>query len=128
MADANTQAAVTALKQKITIRFNNNEYVFKMPTFFDRIKISGTAAKLRKEGDPDGTGFSLGYDPSAVMLTEKIATFMELLDSTTAAWVYYPDEHGKPGMDVRQWPDDAPVMEVVDQFNEELAKFRAGRV
>jgi hypothetical protein len=122
------QAASVALKNELTITYNNQEYVFKIPSIGDRILISGRAAKLRKESDPDGTGISLGYDPSAVMLTEKIATFMVLLKSTSSPWVYFPDEHGKPGMDVTKWPDDVPIMEVVDEFNDELAKFRGARV
>lgn len=129
MADnEQAQAANIALRNELTINHNNQQYVFKIPTIGDRILIAGRAAKLRKESDPEGTGISLGYDPSAVMLTEKIATFMVLLNSTSSPWVYYPDEHGKPAMDVNKWPDDCPIMEVVDQFNDELAKFRGARV
>src|SRR5208282_2773545 len=106
------------------VLYGEFEYTFKVPSIKDRMDIQGKAALIRKQSDPEGTGFSLGYDPSTVMLSDKIATFMVLLKDTSAPWVYSPDVVGKPVIDIDKWPDNVPILEVVDQFNVELAKFR----
>ena len=114
----------TALKNEIIIEKDGETYTFKVPSIKDRIKIAATGADLRKESDPKGNGITLGYDPSAVLFTDTIATFMVLLKSTSAKWVYSPDAAGKPVIDLDKWPDSVPIMEVVSQFNDELDKFR----
>lgn len=117
----------TALKNEITVDYNGETFVFKIPSMKDRIDIAARAADLRKEADPKGQGITLGYDPSAVLLTDTVATFMVLLKSTSAKWVYSPDDSGKPQIDLSKWQDDVPLLEVVNQFNAELEKFRAQR-
>jgi hypothetical protein len=114
----------TALKNEIIIEYEGESYVFKVPSIKDRIKIAATGADLRKEADPKGNGITLGYDPTAVLFTDTIATFMVLLKSSTAKWVYGGDVSNNPKIDLDKWPDSVPVMEVVNQFNEELDKFR----
>lgn len=112
------------LKNEITIHYAGEEYLFKIPSVRDRIRIAAEAAKIRKDNDPDGNGVQLGYDPTSVMLTDRIATFTVLIKNASAKWVYQPSAQG-PFIDIDKWPDDVPVMEVVDQFNNELAEFRA---
>jgi hypothetical protein len=114
----------TALKNEITIEHGGETYVFKVPSIKDRIDIAATGADLRKKADPERNGITLGYDPGAVLFTDTIATFMVLLKSTSAKWVYAGDTSNNPKVDLDKWPDNVPVMEVVNQFNEELEKFR----
>lgn len=115
------------LQSKLTIKHGNYNYVFKIPSIKDRLGITARAAKLRQESDTEGNGIALGYDPSAVIISEKLAKFLTLLQETDAPWVYTPDAAGKPSMSIDNWADDVPVMEVVDQFEVELDKFRADR-
>jgi len=113
------------IKSEITVKVGEEEFTFKIPSMQDRIKISAYAVKLRRDADPDGNVTALGYDPSVVTQTEYLATFIKLIKSSTAKWVYSPDAHGQPSINLDNWPDTAPVMEVVDQFNKELATFRS---
>lgn len=116
----------SVLQNLLTITYDNETYKFKIPSIQDRININGIAAKIRKDSDPEGNGIALGYDPSSVLLTDKIATFMHLMKETSAKWVYTPGDSGKPIMNMANWSDDVPILEVIDQFNIELDKFRKG--
>jgi hypothetical protein len=115
----------TALKNQIEVMYENQSYTFKIPSIKDRIRIAGVAADLRKSADPQGNGITLGYDPTTVLFTDTVATLMVLLITTSAPWVYTIGLDGKPTIDLDKWPDTVPVMEVIDQFNKELDKFRA---
>lgn len=115
------------LQNELTVTYGPDTYVFKIPSIKDRLSIAAHAAKLRKDSDPEGNGIALGYDPSAVILSDKLATFIVLLKNTSAKWVYAPAENGKPQIDIENWSDDVPVMEVIDQFNNELEIFRNNR-
>jgi hypothetical protein len=123
MSDNSPTNVENVLKGEITIHYNNDAYIFKVPSVRDRLHIAAKAAQLRKETDPEGNGIALGYDPTALMLSDRIATLLVLLRSSEAKWVYSPGPTG-PVMDVDKWPDNAPIMEVIDQFNNELEMFR----
>ena len=122
-----TETTQTVLQNEIKVVHENQEYNFKIPSVKDRLSIAALAAKLRKDNDPDKNGIMLGYDPAAVMLTDRLATFMVLLKTTSAPWVYSIDGQGHNVMDIDRWGDDVPVLEVIDQFNTELDKFRGQR-
>ncbi len=115
------------LQNQLTVKHENDEFVFKIPSIKDRLTIAAKAAKLRQESDPEGNAIALGYDPSAVVLSDRLATFIILLKETSASWVFTPNESGKKEINIGNWADDVPVMEVVEQFNIELDKFRAER-
>ena|SRR5579872_592503 len=126
MSDETTMPEA-ALTNKLRVVYNNEEFLFRIPSMSDKLKILGIAAALRGESDPNGNGIALGYDLTAIMITEKLATFKHLLDSTSAKWVYAPNDKGQFVIDFSKWPDDAPFSEVIDEFNKELANFRANR-
>ena len=112
------------IQSELTIKLGEDEFTFKIPSMQDRIKIAAYAVKLRRDADPDGNVTALGYDPSVVTQTEYLATFIKLVKTSTAKWVYSPDANGQPSINLDKWPDNAPFMEVVDQFNKELDAFR----
>ena len=116
--------AETIIKDELTVKVGDHEYTFKIPSIKDRLQIAAYAVKLRRDADPDGQVIALGYDPSIVAYTEVLATFMTLIKSSDAPWVYSPDNNGQPSLNIDKWPDNVPVMEVVDKFNQELATFR----
>lgn len=121
---AEAQKAEQFLKETIVVSINNETYEFRIPSVRDRMKIDSYAAKLRRDNDPDGAGLVYGYTPVSLMYFDNIASFMILLKSTSAKWVYTPDDVGKPIMNIDKWAEDAPVMEVMEQFSKELIKFR----
>lgn len=112
------------IKSELTVKVGEDEFTLKIPSMKDRLEISAYAIKLRKDADPDGNVTALGYDPSMVNQTEYLATFIKLIKNSTAKWVYSPDISGQPSINIEKWPDNVPVMEVVNQFNEELDSFR----
>lgn len=114
----------TILAKELDISYEGETYKFKIPSVWDQIRIMGIAVQLRKEADPDNNGISLGYDPTTVLVTERLATFKHLVQASSAKWVYSPDSKGQLVMDITKWPDDAPFSEVVEVFNAELARFR----
>ena len=110
------------LKRELKIVHGGEEYTFKIPSVKDRLKILGKAVELRQEV---GGSVATGYDPNLVISTETLATFLTLVQGSSAKWVYSPGHDNKPVMDLDQWPDNVPVAEVVDQFQKELDTFRA---
>ena len=112
------------IKSELTVKIGEDEFTFRIPSMKDRLEISAYAIKLRRDADPDGNVTALGYDPSMVNQTEYLATFIKLIKNSTARWVYSPDVAGQPSINLDKWPDDVPVMEVVNKFNEELDSFR----
>lgn len=122
-----TAKAEQFFKEEIVVMHGKAEYTFKIPTVKDRMKISGMAAKFRRDNDPDGNGLIYGYDPLAIMYGNSVAMFVTLLIQTSARWVYTPDEIGKPQINMDKWPDDAPVQEVIELFNTKLVEFREAR-
>jgi hypothetical protein len=116
------------LKDVINVSVNGNTFSFRIPSVKDKLKISALAAKLRRDNDPDGTGFAYGYDVMSMMFFDSIATFMTLYKDSDAPWVFTPNpEDNKPEMNLDKWPNDAPIVEVIEQFNTELATFRKAR-
>lgn len=112
------------IKDELTVKVGEDEYTLKIPSIKDRLQIAAYAVKLRRDADPDGMVTSLGYDPNMVMYTETLATFITLIKNSTARWVYSPDAAGQPSINIDKWPDNVPIMEVIDQFNKELETFR----
>lgn len=112
------------IKDELTVKVGDYEYTFKIPSVKDRLKIAAAAVRYRSDANADGQVVALGYDPSIVGYTEVLATFTTLIKATDAPWVYTPDVNGQPGINIDKWPDNAPFMEVIDQFNKELDTFR----
>lgn len=121
MAESNN--VETVLQKQLTITYGGDEFIFRIPSMKDRMRIYAEAAKLRADSAADGNGISLGFDPNATSISNQIATFTVLLASTSAKWVYTPGPTGAH-IDLERWPDDAPVAEVIDQFYNELETFR----
>jgi hypothetical protein len=111
------------LQKQLTVQYNGDDFVFKIPSMQDNLNILARANELRRDSTSDGNAISLGFDPAATTLTNQIATFRELLVSTSAKWVYTAGPKG-PEMNLNNWPSDVPITEVVDKFNQELDTFR----
>lgn len=113
------------LQKTLVIKYDNHEYEFKIPSFNDRLLISSLSASLQRKFDPDGNG-TLVPDLMTANLFEAYANFKHLLVRTDATWVYSNSNDAKPEMDIKNWPDDVPIVEIVRQFYSELATFREG--
>ena len=113
------------LKNEIVISYNNEQYAFKIPTMWNLLEVGKKSAEIRRELDPTNTA-NLGSDPSMLMFTEQLARFITLLNSTDAKWVYSVVDR-KPVVDYRNWSADVPILEVMNQFDTELDKFREAR-
>lgn len=110
-------------KQSITVNYNGEQFEFRIPSMKDKITIDGVAAKLRRDGDPDGIGLVYGYDPMALGFTIALAKFSTLIKGGPP-WVYTPDKDGKPIIDINKWPDNTPIEEVVAELDKQLDEFR----
>lgn len=122
--ESKTPSIETILAKELSIEHAGETYTFKIPSMWDQLRILGIAAQLRREADPDNNGITLGYDPTTVLITERLATFKHLVQASSAKWVYSVDGKGQLIMDISKWPEDAPFSEVVEVFNAELARFR----
>lgn len=111
-------------QQVITVHYNGDTYEFKVPSVSDKVNIASSAAKLRRDGDPDGIGVAYGYDPMSLLYIQKLATFKVLIKAGPP-WIFSPDKDKKPVVDIEKLPDDFPIEEVMDQFDKELELFRA---
>lgn len=114
------------LKNTVTVTAGGFHFTLRIPSMKDRMKISSMAAKLRRDNDPDGTGFAYGYDIMSMQLFDQVATFIVLYKDSDCPWVLTPspEDASKPVMDTDKWPENAPIAEVIEQFNIELDKFR----
>lgn len=117
------------LQKTLTVKYDGNEYEFKIPSFKDRLEITQLSQSLQSKYSPrdvDDMGGMMFPDLATGALFDAYAAFKHLLVRTSATWVFGPDANAKPTMDIGEWPSDAPVMEVVGEFYKELATFRKG--
>jgi hypothetical protein len=115
------------LKDTIVVSHEGLEYEFHIPSVSDRVKIYARAAKIRKDADPDGMGLAYGYNFLDTAYIDNLAQFLVLIKTSSAPWVFTPDATGKPVLNPDKWPSDAPIVEVIEKFTEELEKFREER-
>ena len=98
-------------------------YIFKIPGVRDEAKIGSYARFLRVQDDPNGVGAAEGLDFNSFFTYQALATFAVLLRKASVTWPFSPDKTGKPVVDVNQFPDDAPVLEVYEGYLDALARF-----
>ena len=117
------------LKQTITVQYGEFSYEFRVPTFRDVLTIQGLSASIRRQFEPDsGTNAILSVDLIGMQFYESVARFQTLIERSSNPYCFTPSKGSqKPTINFEDWPDDFPVMEVVAQFNQELALFRETR-
>jgi hypothetical protein len=116
----------SVLQDSLIVSYNNESFVFKIPSIKDRMRISSYAAKLRRETDPDGLGLAMGYDAGSSVMFEAVAGLICLIKEAPPRWMK-PSSNGTPAIDLDSLGEDMPVMEVMNQFYLELDRFRQER-
>lgn len=114
-------------QQELTVSVLGETYQFKLPSFRDEARIGSLARFLRAQDDPEHVGSAEGLDFNTFFKYEALATFPVLLQRATVTWPYSAGKDGKPVVDIDQFPDDAPIMEVYEAYLDALAMFRKSR-
>ena len=111
----------------ITVSVLGETYQFKIPSFRDEARIGSIARFLRAQDDPEHVGSADGLDFNTFFKYEALATFPILLQRSTVTWPYSAGKDGKPVVDIDQFPDSAPIMEVYEAYLDALAMFLKSR-
>lgn len=111
-------------QQELTVSVLGETYQFKLPSFRDEARIGSLARFLRAQDDPEHVGSAEGLDFNTFFKYEALATFPVLLQRATVTWPYSAGKDGKPVVDIDQFPDNAPIMEVYEAYLDALAMFR----
>ena len=122
-----TEQSNPLTQQELTVSVLGETYQFKIPSFRDEARIGSLARFLRAQDDPEHVGSADGLDFNTFFKYEALATFPILLQRSTATWPYSAGKDGKPIVDVDQFPNDAPIMEVYEAYLDALAMFRKNR-
>jgi hypothetical protein len=129
------------LQTTIDVEVDGLKFLFAIPSFKDEIKIGLLKKQIRRNMEfellgPNPTGQQVmmsGGEPTYDNVTETYvqvaAHFRLLLKQADAAWIYSPDENGKPVADYTKWPDDKfnIIVTAGVQFADKLSRFRSGR-
>ena len=122
-----TEQSNPLTQQELTVSVLGETYQFKIPSFRDEARIGSLARFLRAQDDPEHVGSAEGLDFNTFFKYEALATFPVLLQRATVTWPYSAGKDGKPVVDIDQFPDDAPIMEVYEAYLDALAMFRKSR-
>lgn len=116
-------------KEELEIKVGEDRFIFRIPTFYDEIKIGFEARQLRRELDPMGVGAPDGLDYSTFQLVQTVATMRVVLKQSSAKWVKTPTEKGDLIIDYTKWNADAVAIieQVGAGYVEQLGRFRARR-
>lgn len=124
--------ASNVLKGTLTVKHGDDEFVFRVPSIKDDIRIGQAARLIRAETDPNGYGGEDGLDENAVLLSRFLAMFRVLFESTSAPWLpIKTEQRGKEMVslvDTDNIPNDRvnAVAEIGLMLEAEVARFRAG--
>lgn len=122
------------LQDTIEIKHNNEVFIFRIPSYFDELKIGARERDIRREisqevggdisGNPDG------LDSQTFFMIQTAARFEILLQKADCNWVYSPGEDGRPTIDYKKWPKDkvGDIVSIGVRFTDELTTFRSGRL
>lgn len=122
------------LQDTIEIKHNNEVFIFRIPSYFDELKIGARERDIRREisqeiggdisGNPDG------LDSQTFFMIQTAARFEILLQKADCNWMYSPGDDGKPIVDYKKWPKDkvGDIVSIGVRFTDELTTFRSGRV
>lgn len=111
-------------KNVITVVYENETYVLRIPTPIDQIAIGVKQKEIMAKSYADFIPSDL--DSFSAALLTGMATFERLITSgSTANWLWVSGKDGKPVVDSAKFPVTATrvVMEVTGSFQLEFDKF-----
>lgn len=117
------------LTNTITVRVEDEDFEFRIPSPMDVAKIGSVAAGIRRKFDPEGIGYEDGLDINTIILVRAMATMEVLLEKSTAKWAFSEtkDARGQVSVavDSSKFPPTATGMlyEIYNKFQEEVTRF-----
>lgn len=115
------------LKPTFSIKVEDNEFIFRVPTPLEKAKLGSREAAIRRS--LDGFGSAYGLDEDTFCLVRGMAVLELFLDKTNARWVYTETkpEKGpaKVVVDIEAFPPgtETIITEVGREFQAGLDKF-----
>ncbi len=129
------------LQTTIDVTVDGANFIFKIPSFADEIKIGLRAKQIRRELElellgpnptPEQaqtfTGGESTYDGTTEGYVRTAAHFSVLLKQSSVEWIYSKDDKGNPICDYKEWPDSRvnTIMRAGVEFSNQLNRFRSG--
>ena len=115
------------LTDTLTIKVNNDEFVFKIPSPREQNKVKLRAAALRRQDDPTSYGFEEGLDWISINSYRGMALMEMLLQKSSATWAFTPGDNGVMVCDSAKFPNTIgyeTFAEVWATFSKSLDDFR----
>ncbi len=117
----------------ITIKRDDAEYIFRVPSVKDDIRVGQAARLIRADLDPNGYGGEDGLDQRSVLTSRYLAVFEVLLEKSSATWIAW--KVAKKGADTTTVFDSDAVPadradDIIDigiEFDNEVIRFRESR-
>lgn len=112
------------LKPTVSVKVEDEEFVFRVPSPMDKAKVGIREASIRRELDPASNGWAMGLDDETFFLIRGLALMDVLLEEANVKWPY-KQEGGSIRVDIHNLPvgKETVIAEVGRQFQDALDRF-----